>query len=878
MRGKVFSIQFSLLVLLIANALLQFTVSTVRVNAEFSPRMRNSLVIENSSGRSSRRSSEQYVPGEVIVGVRGRLSTNSIRLIQDKGGTVIKQLSAINAVVVKTAEDRVEAFMDEMRKNSLIRYVERNGMITLDLTPNDPYWYLQWGPQTIRADLAWDTQIGSSTILVAVVDTGIDYTHDDLAANYVTGGYDWVNDDNDPMDDNGHGTHCMGIIAAELNNEIGIAGLAQVNVMAEKSLDEYGVGTFEDAVLAVTHAAEMGANIISCSWGSYVDSSAMHDAFIYAYNLGALSVASAGNDNTNEPHYPAAYPEVISVAATDSSDQKWMWSNWGDTIELAAPGVDILSASLGNSYAYKSGTSMSVPHVSGVAALIWSQFPEYTHDQVRVILRSSADDLGDPGWDQYYGFGRVNAYQAVQGLEDHDIYVTELEAPKWLIPGATIVNGTIENYGFNDEANVEVQFLVNDTVDDTTVIPSLPSATSTIVRFPWTPMIEGSYNLTIYAVPVPAENIVSNNWLYTWVMVTSTMDRLIIKDVDPWEFKSNEEICGSQDLTYAVISSAELAGTDLSIFTAVVIASDQPDHFYDTVEASLTKFEDYVNAGGILVAHACDMGWHGGFWETSFLPGAPNLGHVPKVVNDLSIVHPDHPIIDGPYGTETDDTIDGWDYSAHGYFTGLPELAQVIVGIADDPTGKPTYVEWPYGEGRVLATMMPLEWVYSHNPIQPLPQNEFAYTPPVRPTVVVSCDEDGNGKDVFYLNEDVYVKGSGFPPCKDVTIYVIPDDEAPKPDNAVTDPSTSTTDKKGKLPITLVWSAPLDLGEYDVWVDVNQNDEYDKCDVYIEKCIDVYLFMVIPELPIGSIVPVLAMIGALAVFATRKKRNILSIL
>jgi len=127
--------------------------------------------------------------------------------------------------------------------------------------------------------------------------------------------------------------------------------------------------------------------------------------------------------------------------------------------------------------------------------------------------------------------------------------------------------------------------------------------------------------------------------------------------------------------------------------------------------------------------------------------------------------------------------------------------------------------------------------------------------------------------------EDVYVKGSGFSPCKDVTIYVIPDDEAPEPDNAVTDPVTSRTDDKGKLPITLVWSAPLDLGEYDVWVDVNQNDEYDKCDVYIEKCIGVYLFMVIPEFPIGSIVPVLAMIGALAVFATRKKRNgILSIL
>jgi len=137
---------------------------------------------------------------------------------------------------------------------------------------------------------------------------------------------------------------------------------------------------------------------------------------------------------------------------------------------------------------------------------------------------------------------------------------------------------------------------------------------------------------------------------------------------------------------------------------------------------------------------------------------------------------------------------------------------------------------------------------------------------------VVSCDEDGDVKLEFYPDENVYVKCEGLPPCKEVTIYVIPNGLDPETGNAIAD-SSGKTDIYGKLPVTLVWEAPLDLGEYDVWIDVNQNGEYDCCDVYVERCIDVYLFMVIPEFPIGSLVSVLAMVSSLAVFALKKKRN-----
>jgi len=356
----------------------------------------------------------QYVPGEVIVGLKDADDRPMItRLIEGKGGTIIRRLDTLAAVVVKVSEERVEAFMEKMRESSWVRYVERNGKVMLTLTPNDPGWSNQWGPKKIQADTAWNTQTGDKSILVAVVDTGVDWNHPDLAANYVALGYDWWNDDSDPMDDHGHGTHVAGIIAAVLNNGKGIAGLAQVRVMAEKFLSAEGWGTYADAASALIHATDAGADIISNSWGSYQDSSLVHDAVKYAYNKGALLVAAAGNEGWDWPLYPAAYDEVVAVTATDQSDNPASFTNFGSWVEVAAPGVSIYSTVWDDSYASWSGTSMATPHAAGVAALIWSQFPSMTRDQVRARLRSTADDLGNPGFDIYYGYGRINARKAV---------------------------------------------------------------------------------------------------------------------------------------------------------------------------------------------------------------------------------------------------------------------------------------------------------------------------------------------------------------------------------------------------------------------------------------------------------------------------------
>jgi subtilisin family serine protease len=316
-------------------------------------------------------------------------------------------------IVVTIPTDKVTDFIKDVSKNNSVKYVEPNWKSYIDATPNDPEWINQWGPRKIQANLAWNRQRNNSTVLVAVIDTGIKYDHPDLAANYAPLGYDWVNNDPYPMDDHGHGTHCAGIIAATINNSVGIAGLAQVKVMAEKALTREGWGYDDNLANAIIHAVDHGAKIISCSWGSSEDSQLIRDAIRYATSAGALVIAAAGNSGTNTKHYPAAYPEVIAVTATDENDNLASFSTYGDWVDLAAPGTSIYSTYLWNTYVSLSGTSMACPHVAGVAALVWSRYPEMTNEQVRSQLFYTADDLGSDGFDIHYGHGRVNARKAV---------------------------------------------------------------------------------------------------------------------------------------------------------------------------------------------------------------------------------------------------------------------------------------------------------------------------------------------------------------------------------------------------------------------------------------------------------------------------------
>jgi thermitase len=693
---------------------------------EFDKQMNWPSQTEKKTGHSSNYFERNWDPGkaneladlakvdtdsaELIIGVNPTRTNNYEEIantIRTHKGRIVNTVSMggkIEAVVADIPLASIPSFT----KNAadLSAYIEPNFKFKADFIPNDPYWSQQWGPVKIGADHAWDRQLGNQCVLVAVIDTGINWNHSDLAANYVPLGYDWVNNDSDPMDDHGHGTHCAGIIAAVLNNSEGIAGLAQVRIMAEKGLDQNGEGYEDDLANAIIHAVDKGANILSNSWGAYEENALLYEAVKYAYEKGALIVAAAGNSAWDIKAFPAGYDEVIAVTATDTSDNPASFTNFGDWVELAAPGVNIYSTVLNNSYAYKSGTSMACPHVSGVAALAWSQFPNATRDWVRLWLRSTADDLGDLGFDVHYGYGRINAEKAVGEPPDHDLLVLDLKAPQYIEPGSVgNISSTIFNFGKGNEANLTVQLLANESIVDSVHVDFLASGTSTTVTFSWNPIIKGKYNITSYIVPVLGEENISNNKKSTRVGVYRP-EVALFQNVDPWGYSSDEEALDLYDVPYVTLSSKDFDLVNLSQFVKVIIASDQDQAFYDIMNASRLWFEDYVRKGGVLEIHAADLGWHNGHW-VGLLPGG--LQWTAHETDYVTIVNHTHPVVNTPH-VITDIGLDGWSWSTHGYFSSYPNNSSVIIS----QNAGPVYLEFKYGAGLIVATGQTLEWAYHH--------------------------------------------------------------------------------------------------------------------------------------------------------------------
>jgi thermitase len=351
---------------------------------------------------------KEYVPGEVIVGFYETIDVGTIDSF--KGHSIKEKIEVLNTAVVEVDEGMEQVFIDSVAGSSLVKYAEPNWIVHAWYTPNDPLWNQQWGPKRIHCEKAWDGGTGSSSVKIAIVDTGIDYNHEDIVGNYVSGGHDWVNEDNDPMDDNNHGTHCAGIAAAVMDNSKGIAGVAQVKVMAEKVLGSGGSGSSSDVASGITHAANNGANIISMSLGSSSPSSVIEDACDYAYNTkDVVLVAASGNDGQPQVSYPAAFETVIAVGAIDTNDERCDFSNYGEDLELMAPGYRVVSSIPGNNYDFYSGTSMACPHVAGVAALVKSLYPSENNVWIRQKLVDTAEDLGPAGWDEEYGYGLVDA-------------------------------------------------------------------------------------------------------------------------------------------------------------------------------------------------------------------------------------------------------------------------------------------------------------------------------------------------------------------------------------------------------------------------------------------------------------------------------------
>lgn len=367
----------------------------------------------------------EYKPGEILVKFKSTVSAQSVvQSLADAGIQAVKRFDAINVVscTINSSKSVLEA-VEECNESPDIEYAEPNYIYKASVIPNDSRFGELYGMTQIDGPEAWDVQKGSKAIIVGVIDTGVDTDHDDLTDNiwhnpgesgggkennkvdddgngYVDDyrGWDFINNDNNPYDDNQHGTHCSGVIGAVGNNNLGVVGVNwNVSIMPLKFLAGNGSGSTDDALDAIIYATDMGAKILSNSWGGGGRSQALEDAIKYANDHGVLFVAAAGNEfsnNDSAPTYPCNYevPNVISVAANTSSDRLAGFSNFGKkTVDLSAPGSNIVSTIPQQRYAALSGTSMATPHVAGAAALMWAQFPSMSMNKLIVRLLGSVD-------------------------------------------------------------------------------------------------------------------------------------------------------------------------------------------------------------------------------------------------------------------------------------------------------------------------------------------------------------------------------------------------------------------------------------------------------------------------------------------------------
>jgi len=322
-------------------------------------------------------------------------------------GQVIEnaELEKLGVFILEVPESQVEEKISELRNLSGIGLVEPDYPVqALDTFPNDPSFSSQYALTAIHAPQGWDVSTGSPSVTIAILDSGVDLNHLDLAGKILQG-YDFVNNDNVPFDDYGHGTHVAGIAAALGNNGLGISGVSWgARILPVKILDASGNGTFSNVATGIIWATDQGAQIINMSLGGSGFSQILQDAVNYADSRGVLMIASSGNTNSTFVLYPARFSQVMAVAATDAGNQRASFSNYGAEVEIAAPGVNILSLWPGG-YNTLSGTSMAAPHVSGLAAILFGY--ENNAATIRNDMKASALDILPAGFDVYTGAGLI---------------------------------------------------------------------------------------------------------------------------------------------------------------------------------------------------------------------------------------------------------------------------------------------------------------------------------------------------------------------------------------------------------------------------------------------------------------------------------------
>jgi thermitase len=356
-----------------------------------------------------------YVPGRLLAAHRQGIDANLLeRTLKLHRAVVRRHLPEMALSVLDVPEASSQAIMESLERTGLFEYVERDQYAHTAGIPNDPSFVSQWHLSKLQVPQAWAVTTGSPLVVVAVIDTGVYATHPDLESQ-LGPGWNFVNANANTSDLLGHGTTVAGTIAAASDNGIGIAGVSwQSRIMPLVVVDENDFAAYSNIAEAIRYAADRDIRVINISIGGTRQSATLQNAVDYAWSKGALIFAPAMNNGTSTPYYPAACNHVMSVSATDSNDHLASFSNYGNWIAIAAPGTNILTTTNGGGYGYSSGSSLSSPIVAGVAALSLAINPSLTNIQLVSLLEQGADDIGDPGYDTSFGWGRVNAFRTVE--------------------------------------------------------------------------------------------------------------------------------------------------------------------------------------------------------------------------------------------------------------------------------------------------------------------------------------------------------------------------------------------------------------------------------------------------------------------------------
>jgi thermitase len=399
----------------------------VRINSEQNvrlqppPRRPNARIhaVQPLDTHPKHRQSSHFYDGQVAVKFKRPLDESELQTIQREIAAIpIKQWQTFYVFASQTTD---EQRMISYFKRWPIEYAEAHYMYRTNRKPFQPndllYAPYQWNLPAIATAAGWQLSKGNGSVTVAVIDTGVDLHHPDLV-RHLQSGFNALNEQQPPQDDVGHGTHIAGVIGAAVNNVEGVAGMSWYNpILPVKVLDETGTGNSFDVARGIIWATDRGAKVINLSLGNYVAGRFLHDAVRYAFARDVVLIAASGNEATDQPGYPAAYPEVLAVSAIDEQRKLAPFSNYGNYIDVVAPGVHIASTFPGQSYAALSGTSMATPHVSALAALIRSRYPSLRNREVMDIIRRSAVDLGAKGFDSRYGHGLIHVQRALLAAE-----------------------------------------------------------------------------------------------------------------------------------------------------------------------------------------------------------------------------------------------------------------------------------------------------------------------------------------------------------------------------------------------------------------------------------------------------------------------------